>query len=75
MVGEDKTKDQAPVKQLSSDSDDLKQKTTPGAPESSSEEYPMRFLAVRFPNFFFGKGGGEIYMNWFTSFFGFAFLW
>ena len=36
--------------------------------------YPMRFITIPVPAIA-GFGGGEIYMNWFTSFFGFVFLW
>ena len=38
------------------------------------DEYPMRYITIPVPAIA-GMGGGEIYMNWFTSFFGFVILW
>jgi len=54
-------------------SDDLK-KTGKTLREDNNDEYPMRYLTIPVPSC--GPlGGGEINLNPFTSFFGFAILW
>ena len=55
-----------------SDEDELKKQA--GTTTHPDDVYPMRFITIPVPAIA-GLGGGEIYMNWFTSFFGFVFLW